>query len=557
MTLVHPALTIPAYSFRYFINPAFIRLAAAILVWVYGHNPAVGQTRTVPKWSVHEIVLTAQTSYADAYREASVQATITGPGGIEKEINGFWDGEKRFVVRFTPTVEGTWKYTTHSADAGLNRKSGSITCTANRPGTHGFLRRDEQYRYHFKYDDGTRYFMFGQTYYGLLSYAKSGGNWRTSIDSTLIQGMNKVRMHINGGLSEASTPEFVSTGMSDSGNALNLAHFRKADEVIGYMNDRGMIADLIVFPRKILGTQQDEERYLRYIIARYAAYPNVIWCLINEWNYSTRPKEFWNIMGRLTKKEDPWAVEGKTVRLLSVHQRTRIDFEFFGQPWLSHAIIQYGVRNKQQTDNDSEWIKTGKTKYRNGDEWGNASIVYNLGHNIPVVNDEYGYIGEHRDVSVGGKDTVAMTREKHRQIMWGIYAAGGYAAAGDKYLYPDGGRPYMTGKWQNPEEYTDIRNLVDFFTKKKFAYWQMKSHNAFVKSGNRTYVLAQPGKQYIIYAATGGTFSIDLPEGTYEAGRFNPATGEDTPLKAVKGGKTTSFSLPDTQDWVVYLRTTG
>ena len=46
---------------------------------------------------------------------------------------------------------------------------------------------------------------------------------------------------------------------------------------------------------------------------------------------------------------------------------------------VAHAIIQYGGWNPD---------------YTNGDQWGNAGIVHNLGHNMPVVNDEYGYIGQ-------------------------------------------------------------------------------------------------------------------------------------------------------------------
>ncbi len=477
---------------------------------------------------MQDTALTSSGKYDDPYLDTEVSARFTGPGGETKTVQGFWNGENEFIIRFTPTSVGNWNYTTVSTDKGLNDKKGTIKCISPVSGTHGFLRLDEMHRYHFMYDDGTRYFMFGQTYYGLLTLAKSSGNWKMSVDSTLATGMNKIRMHINGGLSESPASMGKTAGINETAKTINADHFRKADEVIHYMNSRGMIADLIIFPRTVLGNQQLEERYLRYIIARYAAYPNVIWCLINEWNYSARPKEFWNIVGRITKKEDPWATEGAAVRLLSVHQRTRIDFEFFGQDWLSHAIIQYGVRNKAQTNNESEWIKSGKTKYKNGDEWGNAGILYNMGQNIPVVNDEYGYIGEPSDVSEGKKnDSIPITRKKHRQIIWGIYVAGGYASAGDKYLYENKGRPYMNGTWQHPAEYNDITNLVNFYTGKNIEYWKMSGHNAIIKTGKRVYASGNSGEQYIIYAATGGGFTIQLPEGNYIARRFNPATGED------------------------------
>jgi Domain of unknown function (DUF5060) len=38
-----------------------------------------------------------------------------------------------------------------------------------------------------------------------------------------------------------------------------------------------------------------------------------------------------------------------------------------------------------------------KGRFRHGDEWGNHSIVRNWTGKYPVVNDEYGYIGEPQD----------------------------------------------------------------------------------------------------------------------------------------------------------------
>lgn len=112
----------------------------------------------------------------------------------------------------------------------------------------------------------------------------------------------------------------------------------------------------------------------------------------------------------------------------------------------------------------------------------------------------------------------------------------------------------MNGTWQHPEEYNDITNLVNFFTKKKLKYWNMSSQNS-IATGKRIYALGDAGKQYIVYAATGGTFTIQLPEGGYKASRFNPKSGKDDSLSEVKGGKkAVTFVLPENSDWVVYLQ---
>ncbi len=224
------------------------------------------QTTNVPRWSVHEIALTASGTYRNPYADTGVTATFQGPGQIKKTVKGFWNGGNAFLVRFTPTAEGAWTYTTRSDDAGLNGKTGTFTCTAAQPGDHGFLRRDAKHRYHFVWDDGARHFMCGNTYYGLMQNALAGDTWKASIDGSLRRGMNKVRFRVPPADPDKETAD--------------LAHYRKLEEVVRYMASRGMVANFLVFGNGSFGTQEQDERYLRYVLARYAAYPNVVWDLV-------------------------------------------------------------------------------------------------------------------------------------------------------------------------------------------------------------------------------------------------------------------------------------
>jgi hypothetical protein len=127
-------------------------------------GPKQDQADEVPKWLVHEILLTARDAQTNLYLEAGVEATFEGPGGRRQTVRGFWDGDSTFRVRFTPTAEGDWAYSTRSADPGLDGQTGRFRCMPPAPGDHGFVRRDPEHPYHFVYDDGTRYFMFGTTY---------------------------------------------------------------------------------------------------------------------------------------------------------------------------------------------------------------------------------------------------------------------------------------------------------------------------------------------------------------------------------------------------------
>ncbi len=529
------------------------------LLWLLTNKLAHGagaiaqSVATVPRWSVHEIVLTASSAYDRPSEQTGVTAVFSGPGGIKKNVLGFWDGGNTVKIRFTPTTEGRWTYLTQSVDKGLNGQRGGFTCVAPKAGQHGFVRRDAQHPYHFVYDDGTHYFMMGQTYYNLLGSEAGRRGYRTAIDSSRAMGMNKIRMHVNGSLSEITNSGPTVQGIPGEFGVPNLAHFRHVDSVIRYMDEHQMVADLILLPRRELGTAEIELRYLDYVLARYAAFPNVIWCLINEWNYAKRPKAFYTRAGEHMSAHDPWAVENGQPRLLSVHQQTRIDFQFFGENWLSHAIVQLGVRNRQKTSDD-EWNAKGRRGFRFGDEWGRASIRYNWGHNIPVVNDEYGYIGEPKDVSEA--DTVALTRQKHRQILWGILTAGGYGSAGDKTAYSGAGKPYFEGFWHPTPEYGDIRRLVDFFTKTVPAYWTLSPDTLSLKNPRRTYCLSEPGRQYIVYAADGGNVTLTLPAGTYQRIQLDPATGRQQLSQLVVNGQPLTFSVPPGNDIVLLLMRT-
>lgn len=557
------------------MNPVVKVLCGLLAVGAARH--AWADAVKVPEWSVHEIALSAAREYGNPYTDVEVSATFTGPDGAMIRVRGFWDGGRGFKIRFTPTVPGEWRFAITSIPKGDGlTRSGSFLATQPRPGSHGFLRQDAQYPWTFSFDDETRLFMLGTTYYGIVGNARAGGGWQESVTNVARYGMNKVRMFLpfsrGGGDDRRGSEEgdrtfhyAQSSAFSDqTAERLDLEHWRVVDKIVPFMAEQGVLADLIVFPYRqegeFAGTLEHDRRYLRYVLARYAAFPNVIWCLVNEWNYSVLSQGYWNEMGWMARTEDPWGTDRGQPRALSIHQQTRPDWNFADQTWPSHAVVQFGVRNRGKLERvGDEWVQPadGVKLFRHGDQWGNYSIVRNWTGKYPVVNDESGYIGEPYDDSAGGSKAddrvVRFTREKHRHTLWGIALAGGFAAAGDKNDYADG-RPYMSANWHDVSEYGDIKRLVDLFTAPGFEYWKMAPHNEVIKSGVRVYVLAEPGRSYVFYAAAGGEFSAELAPGDYAAFQFDPRTGEEVAIARIHGGGASQFQCPDGQDWVFRLR---
>ncbi len=554
----------------------FVRtLSTVALAVALALMPCFAWAVDVSKWSTYDIQLTGN-HHANGYADGTyLIATFTAPDKSTQIVSGFWDGGADFRVRFVPTQTGTWSYTIRSNDAMLNSQSGTINASAAKPGEHGFLRTDPKHKYCFVWDDGTRYFMWGQIYDDIVATALATSDkvWQTAIDNSAAHGFSKIRLNVCSDLASSGwtgrdsawsvlrhgypyvTVYTASNSQQPNRDQLNLAYWQKLDQIIDYIHSKGLVADLMIVnpynDNNVFGTGAQNDRLIKYTVSRYAAYDNVIWCLCWEWGVSSaaagqkQHKADFDRFGELVRDNDPWLANGAAMRPLTIHSNTQINFPFFGSRWPTEVCIQFGPRNE---------------KYRYGDQWGNAGIVYNLGHNMPVVNDEYGYINDE-----GG---VTMTRLQSRQAIWGIATAGGYGSQGDWTVYGTGSakwKPNLTGEWHDAAEYDDIKHLVDFFTTKGIEYWKMSSHNELKSGSSRAYLLAEPGRQYVLYGAKEGTVSLKLGGdngATFLVWKYDPTSGATTSLAPVTGGGTQSWNLAEFgtnavggSDWVLLITT--
>ena len=80
----------------------------------------------------------------------------------------------------------------------------------------------------------------------------------------------------------------------------------------------------------------NDERYLRYVIARFGAYRNVWWSMANEYDFLRTKKEAdWDRICHVVQQYDPYG------HLRSIHNGAMIYNDT--QPWVSHASIQNGA----------------------------------------------------------------------------------------------------------------------------------------------------------------------------------------------------------------------
>jgi hypothetical protein len=532
----------------------------------------------------------------------------------------------RYKIRFTPTITGDYTFTTTatpSTDGGLNITTAtdpSPFCTpAGAGGAHGFLRVDPvaANQYSFVWDDGTRYFMWGQTYYQAVNNARFETSptpaWKTAVDNSNVRKMNKVRILTApwnvyrdpaGGSPVETQPFcrqpgcFVSSACTPPNcpldhNQLDLDHWKALDTVVQYLYTKGMVAEIVIFRDgltglngdiKMFGSLDQDQLVLDHVIARYGAYPNVIWSLTNEWqsaqSESGKDASYWNTIGNCVRSgctsstgraigPDPWVVRSTFKRPLTIHPGAASNqghcFSFFGQPWPAHASLQehYSNANCSSFQGDVMGYNSIAANRRSD---GNCTPATKT---LPVVNDEYGYLG--LDPS-GAGGCAAQTQDQHRNVIWGLATGGGYGTAGDlRCDCPDATNgcnansvcstpPIQSTLWRSSAAWVDIQYLVDFFTSttRNIPYWTMAPQDAYPDT-NRIHTLADSGKNNVVsYFAAGGSASLGLPAGTYKTVWFNPRNGLDNPLTCtVVSGSDPSFSPPDSSDWVLWLRKSG
>src|SRR5436309_9930082 len=116
-------------------------------------------TAYVEQWGIFTLELHGSTQ-ANPYLDVTLTAQFTYQHR-RIDVDGFYDGDGVYRVRFMPDVQGTWWYRTQSNLDALNGAQGTFTCVAPTPGNHGPVRVSNTS--HFAYSDGTPYKQVGTT----------------------------------------------------------------------------------------------------------------------------------------------------------------------------------------------------------------------------------------------------------------------------------------------------------------------------------------------------------------------------------------------------------
>ena len=334
------------------------------------------------------------------------------------EVNGFYCGDGSYKVRFMPTKPGIWSAVTASNDSALNQISLTCECIAAGEGNHGrvlpmnevYAPKDvtEESRYHFAYEDGTRFRPFGTTCYAWVNQPEHVQE--QTLDTLKNSPFNKVRMCIFPKFytyNVENPPYYAFAGNEEEGfdySRFNPVFWDNLEKRIGELDDLGIEADIILLhPYDKWGFadmgRDTDVFYLKYAVDRLSHFKNVWWSLANEYDLlPSKSIEDWELYARVIMRRDAYGHLRSIHNCLRLYDHTR--------SWITHASIQR-VDNYKTSEAVTEW----RQQYQK-----------------PIMVDECAYEG---NINYGWGN---LTGEEMTRRFWEGCIRGGYLTHGEVYV---------------------------------------------------------------------------------------------------------------------------
>jgi hypothetical protein len=399
-----------------------------------------------------------------------------------------------------PDELGEWTYTTASNAPSLDGKTGGFTVVAPSAGNHGPVH--VRYTTHFAYEDGTPYVPIGTTCY---AWTHQGDRLEEQTLQTLRTApFNKMRMCVfpKSYAYNANEPVYYPFERDGAGKndftRFNPQFFQHLEQRIRDLGALGIEADLILFhPYDRWGyasmPAEVNDRYLRYTVARLAAYRNVWWSLANEWDLvKTKTVADWDRFFRIVEESDPYQ------HLRSIHHS--VVMYDHSKPWVTHASIQ---------GSDLEKARDYVAQYRK-----------------PVIYDECKYEGNipKRWGNISAQELV--------RRFWVGTVSGAYVGHGETYLDSNDILWWSKGgvlKGDSPKRIAFLRKILE-------------SAPAEGLNNLSTYYLGagQEGRYYLFYFDVNqpAEYEFDLAKGVqYRADLIDPWDMTIAPVAGTFAGK--------------------
>lgn len=457
-------------------------------------------TRGVERWGVFELTLDVP-SQGNPFTDVQLSARFK-KGLKEAYVEGFYDGSGTYQIRYMPDEEGEWTFETSSSSGVMDMLKGAFTCTPASRDRHGPVRVKDAA--HFHYADGTRFTPIGTTcdVWHLQNTDVQEQTLRTLSHAPF----NKVRMLVfpkSSLLNEAEPLLYPFEGSPEAGfdmTQFNPAYFQHLEKRVKDLAELGIQAELVLFHPYDEGrwgfdrmSAEADDRYVRYVVARFAAFSHVWWSLADEYDLITSKKiEDWTRLFRMVQECDYGS------HLRSIHNGEAL--YDFGTPWTTHASVQ------------------------NAD----VKVVseYSKQFGKPVIIDQCGFEGN-LDTRWG-----SLTAEELLCRIWEGTCRGGYVMHGETYWNAEkvvwsshGGE--LQGKSVRRIEF--LRGILE----------EAPAGLAYTSDSYDAATLSIPGEYYLQYHGPHrfAYREFSLPEGTYQVDLIDTWNMSITPVEGSHEGR--------------------
>ncbi len=457
-------------------------MAGLVPLLLRAQSPCANTPAYSPCDMVFELTAQDAAAHRNPYATVDLKVEFRSPRHRTLAMPGFWDGGRRMVVRFAPTEAGDWDYHVTSNVAAWNDKTGSFTAAASD--SPGFIRPANLH--HWQYTEKSKtgldvaHLWMGTTEmaFGTMDEAA----FRAMADARAAQKFTHVR-----GLVLPEAPKAFS-----SPDAPDLAYFQRLDGRMRYLNQKGLIADLILAadPRDIVKAfpeWQQRQRFVRFVVARYAPM-NVTWEGADHFEDDPDGRATLNEIGGVLKQADPYQ-----------HPRTS------------------GARLTSTPLLDDKWMTFAAQGTANDDL---GAVEHQL-YPVPFVN-----------LNLGREDGDAAALRHH---LWNATMDGQYVSSSGAANPDAPGAKAMT-VWFNFMSAT--------------RYWELEPY--FDVDGGRAVALED--SEYVVYVEKPGPVELSLEKHSYEVYWINPVDGESVPQKKKFSGDHFTGEPPDkSHDWVLHV----
>lgn len=234
-------------------------------------------------------------AHPNPYLSVDLRAELRSPRARTILMQAFWHSGRKLVIRFSPTEPGAWDFRVSGNLPRFNGKLGQVEAT--EAADPGFLLPANVHHW-MTSETRKQHLWMGDTW---LDFAIAP---QPVFDAYVEARASQKFNHVRGLVLPEPQRAFPTADTPDA------AFFAQLDQRVAAFNQKGIFTDLILARdsaqlSKLFSGWQQRERFIRYIVSRYAAF-HATWQLLAEFESGDESRPLLKELGLLIKKYDPY-----------------------------------------------------------------------------------------------------------------------------------------------------------------------------------------------------------------------------------------------------------